>query len=186
MGPLWQPPPQGPKNDAGETLSGHSGCLLRLAKVTQKRGFSRRFPGGFPTVFASGLPAVLRGVFQRFPSGFQPVSRQFDNGFPAVLPVASGSFPTVLPPVFQRFSSRFASGLRQFSNGFAAGFPTVRWQHASPGSTPSRLRHPGLAPSSPRWTWPPSSARSTGGEEIFKADKWSVDSIARYVEDRIG
>ena len=24
------------------------------------------------------------------------------------------------------------------------------------------------------------------GEEIFKADKWSVDSFARYLEDRIG
>ena len=28
--------------------------------------------------------------------------------------------------------------------------------------------------------------QETGGEEIFKADKWSVDSFARYVEDRIG
>ena len=44
----------------------------------------------------------------------------------------------------------------------------------------------GLAPSSPRWTWSRTAARRTGGEEIFKADKWSVDSFARYVEDRIG
>ena len=54
-------PPQGPKNDVGETFPGPSRPLLRLAKVTQKRGFS----GGFPA------------VFQRF-------YRRFDNGFPAV------------------------------------------------------------------------------------------------------
>ena len=44
-------PPQGPKNDAGEALPGPSQPLLRLAKVTQKRGFCRRFPGGSTAVF---------------------------------------------------------------------------------------------------------------------------------------
>ena len=50
-------PPQGPKNDVGEALPGHSRPLLRLAKVTQKRGFS----GGFPAVF--------RQFCQWFPGG---------------------------------------------------------------------------------------------------------------------
>ena len=39
-------PPQSPKNDVGETLTGHSRPLLRLAKVTQKRGLFPAFPGG--------------------------------------------------------------------------------------------------------------------------------------------
>ena len=58
-------PPQGPKNDAGEALPGPSHPLLRLAKVTQKRGFSRRFSGGFPAAqqrfgrrFSGGSPAT--------------------------------------------------------------------------------------------------------------------------------
>ena len=55
-------PPQGPKNDVGEALPGPSRPLLRLAKVTQKRGFSRRFPGSLPTV----LPVVSRRLCQRF------------------------------------------------------------------------------------------------------------------------
>ena len=129
-GSLMATPPQGPKNDAGETLSSHYRLLLRLAKVTQKRGFSRRFPGGFPTVlpvvsrrFSSGSTPVFQRFFQRFdarfpavsgrssgsfasglPAVFQRFCRRFSNDFPAVLPVASGSFPTVLPPVFQRFA----------------------------------------------------------------------------------
>ena len=49
-------PPQGRKNDVGEAFPGPSRPLLRLAKVTQKRGFSRRFPGGFP----GGFPGVRR------------------------------------------------------------------------------------------------------------------------------
>ena len=89
--PIGNPPP-GPKNDVGETLSRPSRPLLRLAKVTQKRGFSRLFP------------AVFRG----FP------------GF------------------------RFSGG---FLGKFDGGWTTVFRQHASPGSTPSRLRHP---PSSER------------------------------------
>ena len=95
-------PPQGPKNDVGETLPGPSRPLLRLAKVTQKRGFSRRFPGGFPAVFRQfcqwspgGFPAVLPAVFQRF-------CRRFSSGF-------ANGFPTVLPTVSRRFSRRFAS-----------------------------------------------------------------------------
>ena len=128
---LWQPPPPGPENDVGEALPGHSRPLLRLAKVTQKRGFSRRFSGGFPTVlpvvsrrisggfpavrrrFSSGFPASQQQFCQRFSSGSTPVFRQFfrrlDAGFPAV----SRQFSSVLPAVFsasstavgQRFSS---------------------------------------------------------------------------------
>ena len=40
-------PPQGPKNDAGEALPGHSSPLLRLAKVTQKRGGTEESPRGW-------------------------------------------------------------------------------------------------------------------------------------------
>ena len=88
-GSLMATPPQGPKNDAGETLSGHSGPLLRLAKVTQKRGFSRRF-----SVFASGPPRFSSG-FHGFASGLRRFSR--------------ARRPTVLP-VVSRFSSGFAGG----------------------------------------------------------------------------
>ena len=45
-GLLMATPPQGPKNDAGEAFSSHSSPLLRLAKVTQKRGFCQRFSSG--------------------------------------------------------------------------------------------------------------------------------------------
>ena len=75
MTPLWPTPPQGPKNDVGEALPGHSRPLLRLAKVTQKRGFSWRFPSSFPTV----LPVVSRRFCQQFSGGFA-------NGFPTVFP----------------------------------------------------------------------------------------------------
>ena len=77
-------PPQGPKNGAGEALPGPSRPLLRLAKVTQKRGFPRRFSNGF----SGGSTAVLPAVFRRF-----------SGGSTAVLPVVSASFPTV----FRRF-----------------------------------------------------------------------------------
>ena len=79
--------------------------LLRLAKVTQKRGFSRQFTDGF----AGGLPAVLPVV---------------SGGFPAVL-------PTVLPVVFRRSSGSFASGLddrfsRQVSTAVSRRFDRGR------------------------------------------------------------
>ena len=117
-------PPQGPKNDAGETLPGPSRPLLRLAKVTQKRGFFRRFSGIFPAVlpvvsrrFSGGFPAVFRQFYQWSPGGFQ----RFFGGFPAV----SQRFPGGFPPVSRRFDG---------------GSTAVFRQHASPGSTPSRLR----------------------------------------------
>ena len=161
----WSPygnPPQGPKNDAGEAFSSHSSPLLRLAKVTQKRGFSRRFPGGFPTVFSASSTAV----FWRFSGGstavLPAVFQRFSGGSTAILPVVSGSFPAVFqrfcrpfsdhfppvfqrfcrpfsdhfPPVFQRLNSGFASGLRKFSSGFADGFPRRFCRRFSNGSTP--------------------------------------------------
>ena len=70
-------PPQGPKNGAGEALPGHSSPLLRLAKVTQKRGFSQRFPGGFPAV----LPVVSRRLSSGFADSF---AGSFASGLPAV------------------------------------------------------------------------------------------------------
>ena len=106
-------PPQGPKNDVGEALPGHSRPLLRLAKVTQKRGFPRRFPGGFPTV----LPVVSRWLSSGFTGSFPAVRRPLSSGF-------AGSFPTV----FQRFS-----------NGFPAVLPAV----FSASSTAVGQRFPG-------------------------------------------
>ena len=70
--PMANPPP-GPKNDAGEALPGPSRPLLRLAKVTQKRGFCRRFSDGFPTVFSASSPTVSG----RFCPGSPAVSRRF-------------------------------------------------------------------------------------------------------------
>ena len=66
--PLWPTPPPGPENDAGEPFPGPSRPLLRLAKVTQKRGFSGGFLGKFDAGFANGFP---------------PVSRRFSGGSPA-------------------------------------------------------------------------------------------------------
>ena len=152
-------PPQGPKNDVGETLSGPSRPLLRLAKVTQKRGFSRRFPGNLPTVFSAGFPAVFRrfdagfpavlptvlpAVSRQFASGFPAVSRRFPGGFPAV----SQRFPSGFPAVFRRFSSSFPAVLPVVRPRFPGGFravwpavlPTVRRRRGAPGSTPVRLR----------------------------------------------
>ena len=150
--PLMATPPQGPKNDAGEALPGPFQSLLRLAKVTQKRGFSGGFAGRFPAV----LPVVSWRLSSGFTNGFPTVFRQFcqwsPGSFPAVLPVVSGSFPAV----FWRFSDGFASGLpavfqrfcRRFSGGSTAVSPTVfsasstavfrrfSGNNASPGSTP--------------------------------------------------
>ena len=131
-------PPQGPKNDAGEALPSHSRPLLRLAKVTQKRGFSQRFSdsfasglrqfsGGFPAAqqrfcqrFSGGSTAVFRQFFQRFPGVFPAVRRRFSDsfssGFPAVFRRFSSGFPAVvpavLPAVFRRFDIRFCNWVR--------------------------------------------------------------------------
>ena len=104
-------PPQGPKNDAGEALPGHSSPLLRLAKVTQKRGFSRRFPGGFPAVF---LPSST-AVFWRFSGGSTAVFQRFCRQF-------SGSFPAVC---------------RWFDRGFPGGSPATRCPWINPGPAPA-------------------------------------------------
>ena len=120
-------PPQGPKNDAGEALPSPSHPLLRLAKVTQKRGFSRRFSDSF----ASGLPAVFQRFSGGFASGLPAVFQRFcqrsPGSFPAVLPVVSRQFSSGFPAVFQRFSSGFLGK-------FDGGSTTVFRQHASPGS----------------------------------------------------
>ena len=72
--PLW-PTPQGPKNDAGEAFPSPSRPLLRLAKITQKRGFPRRFPDGFPTVLprfaGSGVPLHPKETVGQFRTHFQ-------------------------------------------------------------------------------------------------------------------
>ena len=127
----WSPygnPPQGPKNDAGEALPGHSGPLLRLAKVTQKRGFSRRFPGGFRAVFrqvrrrfSGGFPAAQQRFCQRFPNGFPAAQQQFCQWSPAVFQRFSGSST----PVFQRFSNGFTDCFPTIFRRFSAGFPAV-------------------------------------------------------------
>ena len=94
-------PPQGPKNDVGEALPGHSRPLLRLAKVTQKQGFSRRFDAGFPAV----LPTVFRQFCQWSP----------------------GSFPTVLPAVFRRFPGGAPATRCPWINpGPAPAYPFIR------------------------------------------------------------
>ena len=116
--PYGNPPPQGPKNDVGETLPGHSRPLLRLAKVTQKRGFSQRFPGGFPAV----LPVVSRRLSSGFPTVFQRFSSSFTGGFPTVFRRFSGGSTTV----FQRFSGGFPAVRQRFSSGF----PAVRQRFA--------------------------------------------------------
>ena len=150
--------------------------LLRLAKVTPKRSFSRRFPYGFPTVsqrfcqrFPSGSTAVFQPfcqrfangsptVFQRFAGGSTAVFRRFSNGFPTVFQRFSSGFGDSFPPVYRRFDSGFRRFCQRFSGGFAngfppvcrwfdSGFPAVRRRRGPPGSTPVRPRPP---PSSER------------------------------------
>ena len=56
---------------------GPSRSLLRLAKVTQKRGFSQRFSDSF----ASGLPTVSQRFCRWFDRGFLVVSGRFGRRF---------------------------------------------------------------------------------------------------------
>ena len=114
-GLLMATPPQGPKNDVGEALSGPSRSLLRLAKVTQKRGFSRQFTDGFPAVCRQfcqwspgGFPAVL-------PAVRRPLSSRFASGLPAVFQRFDARFPTILPTVFQRFDNGFPAVFQRFA-----------------------------------------------------------------------
>ena len=163
MPPLWQPPPRARKMTPERPFPSLP-VLIETGKSDPKTGLFpavfRRFSdsfasglpvGGFPAVFQRfcGFPAV----FQRFSSGFPVVS----DGFPAFQRFCrefSSGFPT---PVFQRFCREFSNGFfptvfQRFSGGFPAassflgkfdgGWTTVSRQHASPGSTPSRLRHP--------------------------------------------
>ena len=58
--------------------------------MTQKRGFSQRFSGGFPTVFSASSTAVFWRFSDGFASGFPPVfqrdllfSQAAGNGFTA-------------------------------------------------------------------------------------------------------
>ena len=100
------------------------------------RRFSRQVSGGFPTV----LPVVSRRLSGGFPGSFPAVSRRFSrqvrrrfsSGFP---PFSGGS-----TAVFRQFSSRFPAAQQRFSGKFDGGWTTVFRQHASPGSTPIRLR----------------------------------------------
>ena len=80
--PMANPPP-GPENDAGEAFPGPSRPLLRLAKVTQKRGFS----GGFPAVSRR----FSRQVRRRFPGGSTAVSRRLDGDTAPLKQPPSGS-----------------------------------------------------------------------------------------------
>ena len=125
--PLWPTPPQGPKNDAGEALPSPSHPLFRLAKVTQKRGFSRRFSDSF----TSGLPAV----FQRFSSGFPAVFRRFSSGF-------LGKFDGGSTTVFRQHASPGSNGeiLRRAARHQRAGSPELR-----PPEEPGGVRPEGKA-----------------------------------------
>ena len=141
--PMANPPPRPEKWRRRDP----SGPLLRQARVTQKRGFCRRFDGIFPAV----LPVVSRRFSGSFPTVFQRFYDSFASGLPAVLPTVfqqfSSGFPAVLPVVSQRFcqwspsgfANGFASGLRRFCRRFSSGFPAV----FSAGSTAVRQRFSG-------------------------------------------
>ena len=123
--PPMATPPQGRKMAPERPFP----SLLRLAKVTQKRGFCRQFSGGFPTVLPVVSPGGFPAVSRRFS---RQVRRRFSSGFP---PFSGGS-----TAVFRQFSSRFPAAQQRFSGKFDGGWTTVFRQHASPGSTPIRLR----------------------------------------------
>ena len=111
--PLWQPP-QGPKNGAGEALPGPSRPLLRLVKVTQKRGFARWFAGGLPVV-----------------------SRRFPGGFPAALPPPPGPPPQKGPGghhVKERWWFRRTGGNRHPGPGRC-----LKSTHSAPRQHPTAL-----------------------------------------------
>ena len=141
----WEGPPYGNPPPRAEKWRrrGPSQSLLRLAKVTQKRGFCRQFSSGF----AAGFPAVRR----RFSGGSTPVFQRFSSGFPAASRQLPGSFPAVC----RWFDRGFAGGSTAVSWWFPGGFravwpavlPTVRRRRGLPGSTPVRLRR---TPSSER------------------------------------
>ena len=104
--PMANPPPPEPKNDVGETLSSPSRPLLRLAKVTQKRGFSRfpavsgRFSGGFPAVFSASSTAVRQ-------------------------PFSGNTLPLDQPPAGSGPSPSSERNCRQFRTHFQAYKPSI-------------------------------------------------------------
>ena len=127
-------PPSGPKNDVGETLPGPARSLLRLAKVTQKRGFSSGFLGGFPGKFDGAFPAVSRRLPAGFTNGCPPVFQRFSSGFPAVLPVVSRQSPGGF---LGKFNDGLPTVLPVVSRQSPIGFLAISRQHASPRSTPA-------------------------------------------------
>ena len=167
----WEGPPYGNPPLKGRKMAPERPfpILIETGKSHSKTGllpavfrrFCRQFPGGFPTVlptvfrpFSAGFPAAQQrfcqwspAVFQRFcrrfSSGSTPVFQRFDAGFPAV----RRRFSSGSTPGFQRFDAGFPMIFQRFSGKFDGGWTTVFRQHASPGSTPVRLRPP---PSSER------------------------------------
>ena len=120
----WEGPPMAPPLKAEKwRRRGPSRPLLRLAKVTQKRGFCRRFSGSFP--------AVSRRFCQWSPGGFPRFPGQFSGGFPPVFSAVRRRFSSGFPPfsggstaVFRQFSSRFP----RLNSGFPASSTAVGQQ----------------------------------------------------------
>ena len=194
--PPMATPPQGPKNDAGEALSGPSRPLLRLAKVTQKRGFSRRFSnsflgkfrrrfsGGFLAVFrrfsdsfASGLPAV----FQRSPSSSTPVFQRFPAGF-------LGKFDAGFPAVFQRFCRQFSGSFPAVCRWFDRGFLVVSGRFCR--RFYRRFAGDAVPLDQPRsGSGVPLHPKETVGQfrthfQAYKPSIWEEESFRRYMESR--
>ena len=124
--PYGNPPPRAEKWRRRDP----SRSLLRLAKVTQKRGFCRRFSGGFPAVFRrfpGGFPTVFSAsstpVSRRF--GRQ-VRQRFDSHFPATrFPWINPPRPTPAPPLHPKETPRNVKKRRQFRTHFHAYKPSI-------------------------------------------------------------
>ena len=114
-------PPQGRKMAPERPFP----ILIETGKSYPKTGLFPAVFRRFSDSFASGLPAV----FQRFSGKFG-----FASGFPGGFP--NGGFASGFPAVFRRFSGFSVGFLGKFDGDSTAIFR----QHASPGSTPSRLR----------------------------------------------
>ena len=147
-------PPQGPKNGAGEALPGPSRSLLRLAKVTQKRGF----PNGFPTVW----PAVFRRLNSGFAGGFPTVFRQLPGG---------------LPVVRRRFCRWFDRGFLVVSGRFGRRFYRRFDGDAVPLDQP---RSGSGVPLHPKET----VGQFRTHFQAYKPSIWEEESFRRYMESR--
>ena len=140
---LWQPPPRGRKMTPERPFPAIP-VLIETGKSDPKTGLFPAVFRRFSDSFASGLPAD----FRRFSSGSTPVFQRFSGLSTAVLPTVfqrfDAGFPTVFPAVRRRFSSGLPAVFQRFTSGFLGkfdgGWTTVFQQHASPGSTPVRLR----------------------------------------------